>query len=121
MIHEFFLKALGIGSQWQITHASMSGDESRLDLYLVYVGKAPVCCSECGSPLLETSPSTQEWHHDDFFRISTYIHADIPSKSCPSCRSPFVPELPWAREWSLFHRHDREQTSELPRHAPDRE
>ncbi|GAB4299742.1 MAG: hypothetical protein Fur0034_11700 [Desulfuromonadia bacterium] len=105
MTHDIFSKTIGIGPQWRIERASLSKEEQRLDLYLHFVGKLPFHCPECGSPLAEGSEQCHEWHRDDFFSLSAYIHAILPSRRCPRGCSSFEATPPWEREGTLFHRH----------------
>jgi len=104
MSHEIFSRTMGLGPQWQIERASLSEGDQRLDLYVVYAGKLPFQCPTCDTPLDETPGICAEWHRDDFFSHSTYIHATIPTRRCPRGCTTFPGEIPWERE-GFFHRH----------------
>lgn len=58
------------------------------------------CCPACGQKnrLCETKQET--WHHSDFFRHDTYLHARVPRFECVC--GIYSVDRPWSRTGSMF-------------------
>jgi hypothetical protein len=100
-----FSATLGLSPPWVVTAATFAKESNRLDLKIEYSHVSPVDCPICGKSASSTPAGTmvEIWFHEDFFRYSTYLHAQVPVMTC-CCGCEFPLERPWSRVGSKFSR-----------------
>ncbi len=99
---ELFQAALGVAEPWQVSDATFTAKEGRLDLYLDFPRGAHFDCPEGDAeacPVHDTE--SKSWRHLDFFQHQAYLHARVPRVVCPVHGTRQV-SVPWARPESGF-------------------
>jgi len=91
---------LGLAHPWNVTSVEFADDMKRLDITVVYIANDSLSC-KCGSGVQWLWTALETWHHDDFFRFNTYLHARVPRFTCSACGGSEV-EKPWSRKGSRF-------------------
>lgn len=99
-----FSATLGLSAPWQVTSATFAKESNRLDINIEYAPVTSIDCPFCGKPVssLPSETMLEVWHHEDFFRYTTYLHAKVPVMTC--CGRSFPQERPWSRVGSKFFR-----------------
>lgn len=97
---KIFSATLGLSYPWQITDVALSKGEKRLDITVHYSLDGSMSCPICGAEVKFLPPETELWHHHDFFRYSTFLHAFVPRIQC-RCGVCHL-ERPWSRTGSRF-------------------
>ncbi len=95
-----FSATLGLSPPWQVTTINFADGENRLDITLTYDPATPVLCPCCGAEGKPAQFTPEVWHHQDFFKYSTYLHARVPQIRC-HCGLNSV-DRPWSRPGSKF-------------------
>ena len=96
-----FSATLGLSHPWKVTAVTYASEENRLDITVDFDLGSDLRCSCCGRDLTPGQIEQEVWHHDDFHRYSTYLHAKVPSLQC-DCGRIFPVERPWSRPGSRF-------------------
>jgi transposase len=99
--HTFFSATLGLHHPWKISTILFSKEEKRLDITVDFAPDEPCTCPTCGKTVEMCTTTEETWHHNDFFRYATYLHARVPQMNCACCGISMV-ERPWSRDGSRF-------------------
>jgi transposase len=98
---EIFSATLGISPPWLVTSVEMQSDGYRLDIIVDFANEGFFFCPNCGASMKSSGSAQEIWHHSDFFRHDTYLHARVPKVTCLQCGETAI-ERPWSRAGSRF-------------------
>ncbi len=72
-----------------------------MNIMVDYVHGGFWSCPACGQTIRLADTDQEIWHHGNFFRHDTYLHARVPRFECVACGIHTV-DRPWSRAGSLF-------------------
>ena len=99
--HSLFSATLGLYHPWKISTILFSKEEKRLDITIDFTHDESFVCPVCGKIVELCDVADETWHHNNFFRFATYLHARVPQMNCSCCGISIV-ERPWSRAGSRF-------------------
>ena len=97
--NSIFSATLGLSPPWRVTSVTFAQEEKRLDIMVEFSPGDNLNCPDCGAEPEHFFTETETWHHDNFLRYSTFLHARVPNHRC--CTVLPVAR-PWARAGSKF-------------------